>query len=412
VQVAALNSAHAAMLSTAQVAALSGAAFGALDAEDVAALKTAAVALLKTAQIAALGTAQVAALTTAQAAQLSGAQLAALGTSALAGLEGQDVAVLATASLRALGTAQIRALSTLQVASLNSAQICALTSTQVQALSAEQVAALSGMYTPLVLDLDGNGVSTLGLSAGVRFDMLAAGAPVATGWAGPADGLLALDRNGDGRIGDGGELFGSGTTLASGAKAGNGYQALAELDSNGDGAISAADAAFSRLRVWVDSNSDGVSAAAELHTLDELHITRIGLQNQQEVSLNNGNIVGLTSSYQTADGASHAAADVWFAGSAPKPGAADLRSSVSGLVQALSSYAHAAPPAAGGSLGLGNGGAGGIDLGACVAQMADSLQRFGLAAPGGAAALAGPADVPRPPFWHGAAQPGWLAAVK
>ena len=120
--------------------------------------------------------------------------------------------------------------------------------------------------------------------------------------------------------------------------------------------------------MWVDSNSDGVSAAAELHTLDELHITRIGLQNQQDVSLNNGNIVGLTSSYQTADGASHAAADVWFQTGAA---ATSLTTSVSGLASAMSSFDAAAAASTGATkLEVPN------SVNTAVAAMADAISNY------------------------------------
>jgi hypothetical protein len=95
--------------------------------------------------------------------------------------------------------------------------------------------------TPLVLDLDGNGVRTLGLEAGVQFDLAASGSKRTTGWVGSGDGLLALDRNGDGAINDGSELFGSATRLADGSTAADGYAALAALDDNGDGKIDAKD---------------------------------------------------------------------------------------------------------------------------------------------------------------------------
>jgi hypothetical protein len=119
-------------------------------------------------------------------------------------------------------------------------------------------------------------------------------------------------------INDGGELFGYGTTLANGSKAGTGYAALTELDTNGDGVVDAKDSAYADLRVWVDGNADGVSQSDELKSLDSLGITKLNLDVTKDVSLNNGNFVGLTSTYETADGASHTAADVWFQSSADK----------------------------------------------------------------------------------------------
>ncbi|MDR3411074.1 MAG: hypothetical protein P4L87_09060, partial [Formivibrio sp.] len=146
------------------------------------------------------------------------------------------------------------------------------------------------------------------------------------------------------------------TTLASGAKAADGYQALGELDSNHDGVINANDAAFADLSVWVDANSDGVSEAGEVKSLSSLGITQISLQTTATSTVDNGNIVGLTSSYETADGATHAAADVWFVADKPAEAvvpsvaapstqtqvvnaAGDLRTLVSTLTQTIGAFA-------------------------------------------------------------------------
>jgi hypothetical protein len=203
---------------------------------------------------------------------------------------------------------------------------------------------LAAYSTPIVLDLNGDGVHTLAMAAGVQFDLLANGSKVQTGWVGSGDGLLALDRNHDGSIGDGSELFGSSTLLANGQRASDGYAALGELDANHDGVISSADAAFGDLRVWVDGNADGVSAAGELRTLADLGITEISVNATAGDSVDNGNILGLTSSFRTADGSSHAAADVWFQ---IQPGNAQGNSmgdKVSTLAQAIGVF-DAAPDA-------------------------------------------------------------------
>lgn len=112
--------------------------------------------------------------------------------------------------------------------------------------------AASTPVSPIILDLDGDGVETVGLNPLSYFDHAGDGFAEQTGWAGADDGLLVWDRNGDGRINDGKELFGSETILASGTKATNGYAALAELDTNADGRIDASDTAFANLKVWED----------------------------------------------------------------------------------------------------------------------------------------------------------------
>jgi len=156
------------------------------------------------------------------------------------------------------------------------------------------------------------------VSDGVLFDLRAEGQQVRTGWVAPNDGLLAIDRNGDGLINDGSELFGSAFQLGDGSRARDGFQALASLDSNGDGVLTAADEVFASLRVWVDANQDGVSQGAELRDLASLGISSIGVTAQAAAELDHGNWIGLESSYATADGQTFTIADVWFRGADPE----------------------------------------------------------------------------------------------
>jgi hypothetical protein len=340
----------------------------AITTADLVALTTANLRSLSTTQIAALTTSQIVALTTSQVAGLSTNNVGALTTTQMVAMRTADLVAMTTSNMQALTTAQAAALSTSQFVALGTAQIASLSTASMRALTTSQIAALScaqansltasalttsqtsvmRLSTPLVLDLTGDGVKTLSVSAGVKFDLLATGTAVNTGWVGQGDGLLVMDRNHDGVINDGSELFGSSTTLADGEKAANGYVALAELDTNHDGAITSADASFADLRVWVDSNVDGISAAAELKSLDALGITQLGLAAATSSAVDNGNLVGLTSTYQTADGATHAAADVWFAVQTPSPSQADLGSRVSSMAQAIGAFdSTSAEPSAG-----------------------------------------------------------------
>jgi hypothetical protein len=99
------------------------------------------------------------------------------------------------------------------------------------------------------------------------------------GWPLTADNAwLALDRNGDGLISDGSELFGNATLLGSGKMAENGYQALAEYDADRDDWITADDPVFGRLRVWTDANRNGFSEPSELHALQRFGIEALSTE--------------------------------------------------------------------------------------------------------------------------------------
>ncbi|RTL32184.1 MAG: hypothetical protein EKK49_11235 [Rhodocyclaceae bacterium] len=308
------------------------------------------MAALTTAQVqSGLTTAQVVALTTSQVQALTTASVAAFTTAQLVVLETTDLVALKTSQIVALTTAQVQGgLTTTQVAALTTTQVEALTSTQVAALTTTQISHLK-LGTPLVLDLNGDGVTTQSISSGVSFDLFATGQKVQTGWVAGGDGLLVLDRNHDNVVNDGSELFGSATKLADGSTAANGYAALAALDTNGDGSISSADTGFSDLKVWVDGNSDGISQADELHSLDSLGIVKLNLDATASSDKNNGNIVGLISSYETSAGVTREMADVWFvadkngvassSGTTAEPSTGnDLQSKVGGLVGAIASF--------------------------------------------------------------------------
>ncbi len=129
---------------------------------------------------------------------------------------------------------------------------------------------------PLTLDLDGDGIETIAADGTVLFDHDGDGIKTATGWIQSDDGILVRDLNNNGTIDNGQELFGDNTIKSDGSTAIDGFDALSDLDSNGDGLVDVRDAAFSELRVWRDLNSDGVSQANELFTLNQLGIESIG----------------------------------------------------------------------------------------------------------------------------------------
>ncbi len=317
--VAALTTAHIVALSTAQVAALKPTQIAALTTTQVAALETADIGALTSAQLVALTTAQVAALTTAQIVALKPTQISALETADVAALttaqivaiETTDMAALTTAQVAALTTTQVQALTTAHLSHLSMTQVDSFTTAQLQAMTATQIDALA-LSTPLVLDLNGDGVQTTHLTSGVKFDLNADGVKETTGWTAGGDGLLTIDLNGDGKVNDGSELFGSSFKLADGSLAKDGFEALKSLDSNHDGVVNSSDALFASLQVWVDANNDGVSDKGEMFHLKDLGITQFNLGASTITELNHGNLLGLESTYETSDGQTHTVADVWF----------------------------------------------------------------------------------------------------
>jgi hypothetical protein len=132
-----------------------------------------------------------------------------------------------------------------------------------------------GCGTPLVLSFDDEPVRFT--KAGGAFDLAGLEASVDNDWVGAETPWLALDRNGNGLIDDGRELFGSMTELPDGRRAPNGFAALAALDDDGDGRITARDAAFARLLVWRDANQDRRSDPGELSSAEAAGLVSIDL---------------------------------------------------------------------------------------------------------------------------------------
>ena len=158
---------------------------------------------------------------------------------------------------------------------------------------------------PLALDLDGDGLETVSHNrfSGSLFDHSGEGIRTATGWLKGDDGFLVYDRNGNGVIDDGTELFGDSTILADGSRAAHGYAALSEWDANSDGKVDAADIGFASLRVWRDLNQDGISQTGELFTLADVGVLSLSLQyTTPNQNLGNGNFLAQSGRYIRTDG--------------------------------------------------------------------------------------------------------------
>ena len=156
---------------------------------------------------------------------------------------------------------------------------------------------------PLVIDLDRDGIELTSYRQGAQFDLLGQGRAVNTAFVTGGDAFLALDRNGNGAIDDGTELFGE----QHGAS--NGFEELRKFDSNGDNVIDSRDKVFESLRLFRD-NGNGRTEPGELLSLREAGITSISLD-YRDVRLGaaGGNTISQLATYQRADGSHGTAAD-------------------------------------------------------------------------------------------------------
>lgn len=132
--------------------------------------------------------------------------------------------------------------------------------------------------SPLLLDLNDDGFELSSSTDGIYFDLDGDGTPERLSWTLPGtdDGWLALDRNGNGVIDDGTELFGNFSPQTE-SDAPNGYRALSVFDDpshggNGNQRIDPGDEIYGQLCIWVDADADGACSPQELTSLTDFGV--------------------------------------------------------------------------------------------------------------------------------------------
>lgn len=148
------------------------------------------------------------------------------------------------------------------------------------------IASAEANPSPLILDLDGDGIETSNLQNGVHFDHDNNGFSENTGWVAKDDGLLVRDLNNNAQIDNGTELFGDQTLLSNGEKAANGFEALKDLDSNNDGIFNSSDTTWNQVKVWKDTNQNGRVDQNELLSLELANVASINLNYSTSLTSN------------------------------------------------------------------------------------------------------------------------------
>lgn len=180
-----------------------------------------------------------------------------------------------------------------------------------------------GFTPPVVLDLDGDGLELVSLDqSSVAFSNQPGADLTRTGWVGPDDALLALDRDGDGAVTNASEISFIGDLP--GAR--SDLEGLAAFDTDHDGEFDSDDARFGEFYVWRDANQDGISQAEELATLADQGIAAISLASTLTGDTGNSatdNIIKATAEYRRTDGTTGTVGDVLLAYELPMDQDAD-----------------------------------------------------------------------------------------
>ncbi|MBD2784886.1 hypothetical protein ID858_03015 [Xenorhabdus sp. DI] len=168
--------------------------------------------------------------------------------------------------------------------------------------------------TPLVIDLTGDGITTITENSNIFFDHDNDGIIESSGWIESNSAFLVWDKNKDGKINNGTELFGNNSILKNGTKADNGFAALADLDDNNDGIFDQSDSLWNSLELWIDYNRDAITDSGELHKLSESGISSINLAYKENGFKDiNGNVHELESTVNWNNGNVTKIVDVYFA---------------------------------------------------------------------------------------------------
>jgi hypothetical protein len=177
---------------------------------------------------------------------------------------------------------------------------------------------------PLIVDTGRDGYKLTSVDNGVRFDLNADGVAEQVAWTrrDSDDAFLALDRNGNGRIDDGSELFGNHTPAGPDqpdVTTPNGFEALKFVEtpvygqSERNEVITSRDAVFSRLVLWRDLNHNGISEPDELQPVSESGLEAISTEYKNSKRADkNGNEFRQRSRVKWSDGQYDHIFDVWL----------------------------------------------------------------------------------------------------
>ncbi|QIX86613.1 calcium-binding protein [Campylobacter ureolyticus] len=170
---------------------------------------------------------------------------------------------------------------------------------------------------PIIIDLNKNKITSTKLNNTTYFDHDNNNFKEASSWIDKGDAFLALDKNNNGLIDNGNELFGNHTISNTrfkytNNKATNGFEALKAYDLNGDNVIDSKDEIYDKLVLWKDSNQNAITDKGELIKLKDSGIVSIDLNYKNTNTDEKGNTIKQSSTVTFEDGSTTIANDVWF----------------------------------------------------------------------------------------------------